>query len=96
MPEKRVAAMFEQVLSSPLVPQVAKLIQARLGRPLEPFDIWYDGFRPRAAYTEAQLDAIVRQKYPTAEAYQKDMPQLLFEAGLLSGTSRVSGRQHHC
>jgi len=66
--------MFEQVLASPLVPEVAKLIQSRLGRPLEPFDIWYDGFRPRGAYTEAQLDAIVAKKYPTAEAYQKDIP----------------------
>ncbi len=81
IPEKRVEAMFEQVLASPLVPKVAKLIQSRLGRPLEPFDIWYDGFRPRGAYTEAQLDAIVAKKYPTAEAYQKDIPNLLVQLG---------------
>src|SRR5271157_5388033 len=81
IPEKRVEAMFEQVLASPLVPKVAKLIQMRLGRPLEPFDIWYDGFRPRGAYTEAQLDAIVAKKYPTAEAYQKDIPNLLIKFG---------------
>ena len=81
IPEKRVEAMFEQVLTSPLVPKVAKLIQSRLGRPLEPFDIWYDGFRPRGAYTEAQLDAIVSKKYPTAEAYQKDIPNLLVKLG---------------
>jgi len=81
IPEKRVEAMFEQVLASPLVPKVAKLIQSRLGRPLEPFDIWYDGFRPRGAYTEAQLDDIVAKKYPTAEAYQKDIPNLLVKLG---------------
>ena len=81
IPEKRVEAMFEQVLASPLVPKVAKLIQSRLGRPLEPFDIWYDGFRPRGAYTEAQLDATVAKKYPTAEAYQKDIPNLLVKLG---------------
>jgi hypothetical protein len=81
IPEKRVEAMFEQVLASPLVPKIAKLIQSRLGRPLEPFDIWYDGFRPRAAYTEAQLDAIVAEKYPTAEAYQKNIPHLLVKLG---------------
>ena len=81
IPEKRVQAMFEQVLTSPLVPKVAKLIESRLGRPLEPFDIWYDGFRPRGAYTEAQLDAIVAKKYPTAEAYQKDIPNLLIKLG---------------
>jgi hypothetical protein len=79
LPEARVRAMFERVLSSPLVPQVAALIEQRLGRPLEPFDIWYAGFRPRGAYTEAQLDEITRRRYPTPQAYEKDMPRM-FEA----------------
>src|ERR1700746_1643462 len=77
IPEERLRAMLEQVLTSPLVPQVAKLIQSRLGRPLEPFDIWYSGFRPGSKYTEAELDQIVAKKYPTAEAYQKAIPNLL-------------------
>jgi hypothetical protein len=81
IPEARVKQMFEQVLSSPLVPEVAKLIESRLGRPLEPFDIWYNGFRPRGTYTEAQLDEIVKKRYPTAEAYKKDMPNLLMQLG---------------
>ena len=81
IPEQRVRAMLEQVLTSPLVPQVAKLIEGRIGRPLEPFDIWYDGFRARGAYTEAQLDAIVAKKYPTAEAYRKDIPNILEKLG---------------
>ena len=81
IPEARVKAMLEQVLSSPLVAQTAKLIQVRLGRPLEPFDIWYNGFRPGSQYTEAQLDEIVAKKYPTAEAYQKDIPNLLIKLG---------------
>jgi len=81
IPEERVKAMLEEVLTSPLVPRVAKLIQARLGRPLEPFDIWYDGFRSRGTYTEAQLDAIVAKKYPTAEAYHKDIPNILIKLG---------------
>lgn len=81
IPEARVKAMFEQVLSSPLVPQVAELIESRLGRPLEPFDIWYNGFRPRGSYTEAQLDAIVSKKYPTAKAFENDMPNLLKKLG---------------
>ena len=81
IPEAQVKAMLEKVLTSPLVPQVAQLIQARLGRPLEPFDIWYNGFRPGSQYTEAQLDEIVAKKYPTAEAYQKDIPNLLMKLG---------------
>ncbi len=81
IPEERVQKMFEQVLSSPLVPRVAALIQKRLGRPLEPFDIWYNGFRPKMKYSEAELDAIIAKKYPTASAYEKDIPALLEKLG---------------
>ena len=81
IPEARLQAMLEQVLSSPLVTQTATLIQLRLGRPLEPFDIWYNGFRPGSKYSEAELDAIVAKRYPTAEAYQRDIPSLLMKLG---------------
>ena len=81
IPEARMKAMLEQLISSSLVPQVGNLIEARLGRPLEPFDIWYNGFRPRGAYTEVQLDEIVAARYPTAEAYKKDIPNLLMKLG---------------
>jgi hypothetical protein len=81
IPEERVRGMLLEVATSPLVPQVAKLIQTRLGRPLEPFDIWYDGFRARGTYTEAQLDQIVSKKYPTAEAYRDDIPNILMKLG---------------
>lgn len=81
IPEARVRAMFEQVLASPLVPRVAALVEKRLGRPLEPFDVWYDGFRARGAYTEAQLDEIVSKRYPTAAAFEKDIPAILVKLG---------------
>jgi hypothetical protein len=81
VPEARVRAMFEEVLASPLAPRVAKLIRERLGRPLEPFDIWYGGFKPRGKFTEAQLDAAVSKKYPDAQAYKADMPRMLRELG---------------
>ena len=81
IPEDRAKAMLEKVVSSPLVARVAKLIQSRLGRPLEPFDLWYDGFRPRSAHTEAELDTIVSKKYPNADAYRRDIPNLLMKLG---------------
>jgi len=81
IPEARVKAMFEQLLSSPLVPRVAALIEKRLGRPLEPFDVWYNGFRAKSKYTEAELDQIVAKRYPTPAAYQKDIPELLRKLG---------------
>jgi hypothetical protein len=81
IPEVRVKAMLEQVLSSPLAAQTGKLIESRLGRPLEPFDVWYNGFRPGSKFTEAQLDEMVAKKYPTAAAYQNDIPNLLMHLG---------------
>jgi len=81
MLESRVKAMLEEVVSSPLVPRVAKLIEKRLGRPLEPFDIWYNGFRSSSKYTEDELNAITRKKYPTAEAYKADMVNLFVKLG---------------
>lgn len=76
IPEARVREMFEEVLTSPHVKKVASLISKRLGRRLEPFDIWYNGFRPRGAYSEAELDSICKRRYPTAQAYKDDMPRM--------------------
>ena len=81
MLESRVAAMLEDVLTSPHVPRVAKLIEKRLGRKLEPFDLWYNGFRSSGATSGTELDAMTRKRYPTAEAYKKDMASLFVKLG---------------
>jgi len=81
LPEQRVRKMLEDVLSSPLVGQTAKLIEKRLGRRLEPFDVWYNGFRAQPTVSAEELDRIVRSRYPTAEAYKKDIPNLLVHLG---------------
>jgi hypothetical protein len=57
------------------------LIAKRLGRPLEPFDIWYNGFRPGASQDEAKLDALTRSRYPNAQAYKAAMPDMLTTLG---------------
>ena len=89
IPEARVKEMLEQVLQSPLVARIAKLIQRRLGRPLEPFDIWYVGFRPGSSHDETKLDKIVAQRYPTPEAYHQDMPALLMKLGFSAERARA-------
>ena len=81
IPEQRVRAILEQVVGSPQVAKVAALIQKRLGRPLEPFDVWYNGFRAKSKYSEAELDQIVAKKYPTADAYRADIPNMLVKLG---------------
>lgn len=81
IPEEEVEALLEAVLASPLAGRVAKLVASRLGRPLEPFDIWYVGFKPRGKYAEADLDARTRARYPDAAAYAADIPRMLQELG---------------
>jgi len=81
IPEERIKEILTQVVASPLVADVAKLIEKRLGRKLHPFDIWYNGFRVKSKYSEAELDKIVSEKYPDAEAFKKDMPNLLIKLG---------------
>ncbi|HVO29898.1 MAG TPA: hypothetical protein VMV18_04145, partial [bacterium] len=88
LPEERVKTMLEQVLGSAQVPRVAKIIETRLGRKLEPFDVWYNGFTPRQAMSEADLDAVTRKRYPTADAYAADIPNLLQKLGFDAATAK--------
>ncbi|MBZ5637522.1 MAG: hypothetical protein LAO51_02065 [Acidobacteriia bacterium] len=81
IPEKEVEAVLVSVLESAEVRDLAGLIRKRLGRPLEPFDVWYSGFKPRGARSEEELDRIVREKYPTAEAFKADLPNVLVKLG---------------
>ena len=81
IPEVRVKEILEAILSSPLVKETALLIEKRLGRSLEPFDIWYNGFKSKSKYSETDLDKIVAKKYPTPQAYQADIPNLLEKLG---------------
>jgi len=88
MTEARVVGLLTEVLSSPLVPQVAARIEQKLGRPLEPQDLWFNGFQPRGAYPEKELDALTRKRYPTAEAFAADVPNLLQKLGFTPEKAR--------
>lgn len=89
IPEERVRKMLLDVVSSPLVREIATLIEKRLRRPLEPFDIWYNGFRPRGTYSEAELDKIVSRRYPTAQAFKRDMPNILQKLGFRAARAKM-------
>lgn len=78
---KETERLFHDLLSSPQVMEVAKLISQRLGRKLEPFDIWYDGFKSRSSMDQANLDQRVRTKYPDKESFEKDLPRMLTDLG---------------
>jgi len=79
VPEARMRELLVALLGSPLVGEAAKQIEAALGRDLEPLDLWYEfggGETP-----EGELDAVTKQKYPTADAFKADMPRILVDLG---------------
>jgi len=78
---EEVESLFVSFVSSPTVKKVASLINKRLGRSLQPFDIWYDGFKSRSSINEEDLNKITKEKYPTPESIKKDLPNILIKLG---------------
>jgi hypothetical protein len=81
MSARDVEALFISVLESDAVRELARHIREKLGRPLEPFDIWYSGFKSRGQYGEEELNRTVRQRYPNLEAFQASLPEVLEKMG---------------
>jgi hypothetical protein len=81
IPQEEVEKLFVKFVSSPQTKKVAELIKKRLNRDLQPYDIWYDGFKARSGISEEKLNAITRKLYPTAKALEKDLPNILIKLG---------------
>ena len=88
IPAAELDSLFRALVGSEQVKQVASIIRERLGRDLRPFDIWYDGFKTRAALNEDELSKQTRQLYPDANAFAADMPRLLQQMGFYSEDAR--------
>ncbi len=81
IPEPEVEAILISILEAPAGKETASLIQKRLKRELNAFDIWYDAFKPPKGLPQDQLDAMIRKRYPTAESFHKDIPHILAKLG---------------
>lgn len=88
IPQEDVERLFTEFVSSPGVKEVAAFISERLGRPLQPFDIWYNGFKSRGGIPEEQLTAITSKKYPTPAAFQADLSNILVKLGWEKGKAQ--------
>ena len=88
LPETQVEALLVSVLASKAVSELAAVIEKRLGRPLEPFDIWYAGFSSRAGKSETELDALTKAKYPTVASFQAGLPAILTGLGFTAEKAR--------
>ena len=76
-----IESIFIRLISAPEVAEVATLIKKRLGRDLQPFDIWYDGFKDRSSIPEQEMTEKTRKLYPTTLAFEKGMPEILAKLG---------------
>ena len=79
--EETIEKIFTEFVSSPTVKKVGTLISKRLKRKLQPFDIWYDGFKSRSTISQQELDSVLKIKYPTKEVFKKDLPNILVKLG---------------
>ncbi|MEJ7600623.1 MAG: hypothetical protein WKG01_22135 [Kofleriaceae bacterium] len=86
IPEERVRALLLAVLESPLTADAAKEMEKKLGRKLEPHDLWYEFGGGQVP--EAELDAVTRKKYPTAAAFAKDLPRILRDLGFSAARAK--------
>lgn len=77
----QVQAMFEELVGSEIPQKVAKIISDRLGRKLEPHDLWYDGFKSRSSMNFAMLDSMTATRFPTAAAMEADLLKILTDLG---------------
>jgi hypothetical protein len=87
LPAAAVEKLFTDVLASEAVKTTAALIEKRLGRKLQPFDIWYNGFKVRGKIAETELDRRASQKYPDLKAFEKDMRNILLQLGFAAKTA---------
>ena len=81
IPKEEIEALFLQLIQSDEIKAVAQIIRERLGRELRPYDIWYDGFKSRSTLSEDKLTSQTQSRYPTALAFEKDMPRMLMDLG---------------
>jgi len=79
--ESEVEELFTNFLLSPQIKEVGELISRRLGRNLEAFDIWYDGFKSRRSIEEEELDRRVSERYRAISNFKGDLENILMKLG---------------
>jgi hypothetical protein len=89
---QEVETLLRNFLSDPVIALTGKLISQRLGRPLQPFDIWYSGFQAQSAFPANMLDSLTKAKYPNPMALQKDLPSILIKMGFSASDAGYIGQ----
>lgn len=80
LPEEKVVGILTSVLSSPVAERVGCYIRDKLGRDLEPFDIYFKDFLTDGS-SKPPLKFDVRKKYPTSSALNEAITDILVRLG---------------
>ena len=75
MSETEVEQLLTELLDHPVRIELAAFLRARLGRDLEPFDIYFDDVAEERSASE--LDAAVTARFPDEKAFERALPQVL-------------------
>jgi len=80
IPEDKVVRLLTDIVSSPLAERVAQLLERKLRRPMEPFDIYYRDFSPQPV-GKAAPGVDVRKRYPSSQALGDAIADILVRLG---------------
>lgn len=75
IPERDVERLLIDLLAAPVRRDLAAFLRSRLGRPLEPFDIYVDEFAD--ARPADEMNALVRAIAPDAATLERKLPEIL-------------------
>ncbi len=75
IPEGDVERLLLELLEHPVRRELATMLRARLNRPLEPFDIYYDDISE--ARPADELNAAVTARFPDEHAFERALPDVL-------------------
>ncbi|MCW8130389.1 MAG: hypothetical protein KIS92_08580 [Planctomycetota bacterium] len=87
--EEKITGILTDVLSSPVAARVARYVEGRLGRPIEPHDIYFKGFQ--AGAKKAPLGYDIRKRYPDAKALTAAIPGILERLGFSKARAKWIG-----
>ncbi len=79
IPEADVEACLVTMLEHPARAALADLIRRRLGRELEPFDVYCEDVE--TALPAAEMNALVRRRFADAKDLERRLPEVLAELG---------------
>lgn len=89
IPEREVERILVELLSSPVRRDLAAFLRRRIGRPLEPFDIYCDEFTQSLPIEE--LDRRVRERIGDGASMERKLPELLRSLGFGSDDAAFFG-----